>query len=429
MILGVKDNGIITGISREHCSKIITDFVTSLNNPQKISPPLYLSPVPVEIDGKTVIVIHVPESPQVHSLNGRIFDRNADGDFDITRYTDRVATLFLRKQKVYTENTVYPFATLADLRPDIIRRVRMRAANRQEAPHAWTPLGDEELLRSAGLYKRDMQTGKDGLTLAAILLFGKDETIINALPHHRTDAILRRINLDRYDDRDDVRTNLIESYDRLMAFIAKHLSDPFYLEGQVRISLRDKIFREAVVNSLIHREYANAFVAKMVIENGRVVFENASIANGFGRIDPNNFVPHPKNPTLAKLFREIGLADELGSGVRNLYRYSKVYSHKDPELIEGDIFRVYVAIPAQTTPQATMQAAMQDERTNKIVEFCRIPRNREEIQKFVNIANRDYFRKEILNPLLEKGLLHPTIPDKPTSPKQKYYSVTKGENP
>jgi hypothetical protein len=45
LILGVKDNGMITGISKEHCPKIITDFVTSLNNPQKINPPLYLSPV------------------------------------------------------------------------------------------------------------------------------------------------------------------------------------------------------------------------------------------------------------------------------------------------------------------------------------------------------------------------------------------------
>ena len=42
-----------------------------------------------------------------------------------------------------------------------------------------------------------------------------------------------------------------------------------------------------------------------------------------------------------------------------------------------------------------------------------------------HISNRDYFRKEILNPLSEKGLLHPTIPDKLTSLKQRYYSVTK----
>ena len=45
--------------------------------------------------------------------------------------------------------------------------------------------------------------------------------------------------MDRYDDRDLVRTNLIESYGRILAFIQKHLPDPFYLEGIERRSLRD----------------------------------------------------------------------------------------------------------------------------------------------------------------------------------------------
>mgnify|MGYP007082066691 CR=1 FL=1 len=72
--------------------------------------------------------------------------------------------------------------------------------------------------------------------------------------------------------------------------------------------------------------------------------------------------------------------------------------------------------------QATMQATMQDERIKKITKFCKVPKHRGEIQKFIKIHNRDYFRKEILNPLLEQGILHPAIPDKLTSPKQKYYS-------
>lgn len=84
-------------------------------------------------------------------------------------------------------------------------------------------MNDEEILSSARLYQHDYQTGKEGYTLAAILLLGKDEVIQSVLPHFKTDAILRRINLDRYDDRDDIRTNLIESYDRLMAFVAKHI--------------------------------------------------------------------------------------------------------------------------------------------------------------------------------------------------------------
>lgn len=52
-----------------------------------------------------------------------------------------------------------------------------------------------------------------------------------ALPHYRTDAIMRRVNVDRYDDRDDIRVNLLESYERLMQFVSKHLNDNFYLEA------------------------------------------------------------------------------------------------------------------------------------------------------------------------------------------------------
>ena len=89
-------------------------------------------------------------------------------------------------------------------------------------------------------------------------------------------------NLDRYDDRDDIRTNLIDSYDRLMAFIAKHLPDKFYLEGTTSISLRDRLFREVVSNLLIHRAYSNAFPAKLIIEKDRVYTENWSHAHGWG---------------------------------------------------------------------------------------------------------------------------------------------------
>ncbi len=158
-----------------------------------------------------------------------------------------------------------PFATLDDMRLDLLEKARIRAKNEHSGTHPWMNMDDMELLKSAGLYKKDISTGKEGITLAGILLFGKDETIQSALPHHRTDAILRKVNLDRYDDRDDIRTNLLESYERLTLFVVKHLNDPFYLEGDIRISLRNKIFREAIANILIHREYSNAYTAKMII--------------------------------------------------------------------------------------------------------------------------------------------------------------------
>ena len=59
-----------------------------------------------------------------------------------------------------------------------------------------------------------------------------------------------------------------------------------------------------------------------------------------------------------------------------------------------------------------------------ILEFCKTPKNREEIQTFLGLKDREYFRAEILNRLLQQGLLQTTIPEKLTSPKQKYYTVS-----
>ena len=50
-------------------------------------------------------------------------------------------------------------------------------------------------------------------------------------PAYETDALVRRDNVDRYDDREIIRTNLIESYDQLMEFGRKHMSDKFFIEG------------------------------------------------------------------------------------------------------------------------------------------------------------------------------------------------------
>lgn len=291
-------------------------------------------------------------------------------------------------------------------------------------------MDDLELLKSAGLYLKDLQSGKEGLTLGGILIFGNDQLIHAALPHYRTDAILRRENIDRYDDRDDIRTNLIDSYERLMQFVAKHLNDKFYLEKDQRISVRDKIFREVISNILIHREFANPFPAKLVIENDRVYTENSNKPHGNGVIDPENFSPFPKNPTIAKFFKEIGWVDELGSGVRNIYKYNKIYSGADPTFIEGDVFKTIIPLTAQASDQAAQASAQAsdqvtdqaDEDIKRLLEFCKTPRSREEMQRFLNMSHRGYFRRTIINPLVKGGLLKLTIPDKPTSPNQKYYS-------
>src|SRR5690606_23470898 len=148
-----------------------------------------------------------------------------------------------------------------------------------------------------------------GYTLAAGLLLGKNEVIQSILPHYKIDSLVRKVNMLRYDDREYIQTNLIDAYDQVMNFVAKHLPDKFYMEGDQRISLRSKIFREVVANFLVHREYTNAYPATFVIYSDRVETENANNPHGEGPIDPNNFAPFPKNPTIAKFFMQIGRVD------------------------------------------------------------------------------------------------------------------------
>ena len=435
IILGVNDRGKITGIDPEAVDQVKKELVSALNNPQKLNPPFYLMPEDWVIQGKRIIRIFVPESSQVHRCNGKIYDRNEDGDFDITSNTNLVTALYIRKQTAYSENCIYPYVSMKDLRSDLVSKTRKLAAN-QRPGHPWAGMSDMELLQSAQLFQRDFQSGKDGFTLAAVLLLGDDQVILSVLPHHRTDALLRRENIDRYDDRDDIRTNLVESYDRLMAFVGKHLPDKFFLEKDQRISLRDHMFREVVANMLIHREFLNPYPAKLIIETHRLFAENSNKPHGHGLIDPANFSPFPKNPVIARFFKEIGRADELGSGVRNLFKYCRHYSGgKTPELIEEDIFKCIVPLTPEATPEVTPEATpevteqdavqvnAQVGRVEQICKFCRIPRSSKEIQAHIKIKDNEYFRKFILQPLLEENVLKPTIPDKPTSPNQKYYAT------
>jgi len=344
LLLGVNDAGEVTGVDPDCIEQIKKDFVTAINNPQKISPPCYLSIETVQVDGKTVLHIFVPESSQVHRCNGRIYDRNEDGDLDITDHTVQVASLYQRKQATFSENRLYPRIGVKDLRTDLIEKCR-KIARVNTQNHPWAAMDDLQLLQSAQLYQSDPQTGESGVTLAGILLFGTDQLILTVCPAHRTDLILRKIDLDRYDDRDLVRTNLIDSYDRILAFVQKHLPDPFHLEGTDRISLRDVIFREVASNMLIHREYISGVPARMIIEYGKVSAENANRPHGFGVLNPATSTPHPKNPVIGAFFRQIHRADELGSGMRNMMKYGQAYGGDDPELIEADVFRMIIKVP------------------------------------------------------------------------------------
>lgn len=290
------------------------------------------------------------------------------------------------------------------------RHIRINGKN-----HLWADMDNAELIQS------DPETGKPGVTLAGVMLFGHDEQIRRICPAHRTDLLLRKVNTDRYDDRDLVITNIIDSYDRILAFIYKHLPDPFYLEGIERRSLRDHIFREVASNTVIHREY------------------------GFGILDPETCVPYQKNPVLSAFFREIDRADELGSGMRKMMRYGKRYGGADPQLIEGDNFRMIISIPelgedpaspvrivrrnshsGEVTGEVAEQAAGQvTGQVGSMPLKLKTEKNKCELMVALKLTGRDNFERLYLRPALDQGLIEMTVPGKPKSRMQKYRSWTR----
>ncbi len=361
ILIGVTDRGEVAGLEEGKIPEIKSEFICGLSNALNVNPVFSLSIEEVRYEGKPLLYIYVPESSQVHRYANRIFDRNDNGDFDITDNTTLVSDLYNRKQTSYSENKVYPFVTIEDLRIDLIQRAR-KLALLQNRDHIWSSMADEEMLKSARLYQKDFLSGKEGFTLAAILLLGKDETILSVLPHHRTDAVLRRTDRERYDDRDIITTNLIESYERLMAFVEKHLPDPFYMENTDRISLRSHIFRELITNSLIHREFLNPFPSKLVIEAESVFLENGNKPHRMGTVNLSNISPFPKNPVIASFFRQINRAEELGSGFRKLSRYGKIYFGAEPTVQDKDIFRFEAKYPGE----APVSTRLESQTENKL---------------------------------------------------------------
>lgn len=434
IFLGVVDKTKeIIGVNPDKIDKLTKDFTTAINNPNKIFPPMYLTPEVVEIDGKLIIHIYIPEGTQLRRLNGRIMDRTYEGDIDIIDNAELVYKMYARKQGTYFVNKVYPNLTLDVMDFNVIKKAKKKAMGRVDN-HPWSDMNEEEILKSTGLIMTDPDTGKEGITLAAILLFGKDTTIMSVLPQYKTDAIYKVKNLDRYDDREVVITNLIDSFQILMDFGKKHLNDVFVTEGDQSISARDKILREVISNILAYRDYSNAYSAKFVIEQKSMYTENSSLPHGHGELQLNKFDAFPKNPPISKVFREIGYADELGSGMKNTNKYTKLYSGGTPTFIEDNIFRINIPLenvadvkvgPNDISKEDVLVHSALEMQIDldlyiKLKDFLKTPKTRNEIQNLCGYKSRDYFKKVILKPLIDSEKVILTIPEKPRSPKQQY---------
>ena len=346
--LGVDDDGQVLGVDSKRVSEIERNVVNVVSNRKMFEPAPMVETEHIEYDERIIVRIWVAPSSSVVRFKGAVFDRIADVDTHIESDI-QISQMYIRKQNYYSERRIFRYVTPFDLRPELIARMRQLAVA-QRAGHPWELCLTKNCSAAPSYTIVITRPGEEGFNLAAVLLLGKDEVISSVCPAYITDAVVRRDNIDRYDDRLMVRTNLFDSYEQLREFTERNLPDRFVLKGDKRVSPRTMIARELVANSLMHREYSSPVVARVTIDNESIRTVNASRSFFEGRMKLGEFTPMPKNPIIANVFVQTGIAEQLGSGLRNLIRASRQYTEREPEFRDGDIFEATIPIvPALKT--------------------------------------------------------------------------------
>ena len=130
LFMGVLDDGTVLGIPERAASDMVKNFIKVISNPTLFSPTIYLVPEIIKYDeSHTIIHVHIPPSAEVHSFKKVIYDRVDDADVKVTS-TSAIAQMYIRKQNIFTEKKIYPYAKMEDLR--CISQVRIKILYLQE---------------------------------------------------------------------------------------------------------------------------------------------------------------------------------------------------------------------------------------------------------------------------------------------------------
>jgi predicted HTH transcriptional regulator len=191
--------------------------------------------------------------------------------------------------------------------------------------------------------------------------------------------------------------------------------------------------REAVINAIIHNAYSRDVPPKFELFADRLEITSAGgLPQGFSEAEFFMGYSVPQNKELMRVFRDVDLVEQLGSGIpRILQSYSKDAFHFTENFTRlvlpfSQVLKVDTQASDKATGQATGQVTGQvTGQAENLLNYCVEPRTTKEMMAFLKVSHREHFRDHLLIPLLNKKQLKMTIPDKPKSPKQRYVTVNK----
>jgi len=202
----------------------------------------------------------------------------------------------------------------------------------------------------------------------------------------------------------------------------------------------DRAVFEILANALMHRDYTviGSEVHVDMYDDRLEIYSPGGMPDGtlIQEREIDSVPSTRRNPIIAEIFHRLDYIERRGSGLKKirmetsyLHGYTEEYAPKfrstatEFHVILKNMNYNLRGATIQDNTQVTMQDNTQDGRTVAILNYCEIPRSRDEIQIHIGITNREYFRKSILKPLLESKQLRMTIPEKPNSRNQKYYKA------
>ncbi len=109
------------------------------------------------------------------------------------------------------------------------------------------------------------------------------------------------------------------------------------------------------------------------------------------------------------------------SGIPTIRRELRAYGLGEPDFTDSrGSFSVCFHKAVQDDVSADF-AESADE--GSLLRFCRTPKSRKEICEYLGLSSTTYAIKTYVQPLIDKGVMKMTLPDKPQSMKQRYYAI------
>ncbi|MFD2435726.1 RNA-binding domain-containing protein [Modicisalibacter luteus] len=313
--------------------KVIDELWTGLNNPQKASINILHNQCvrKVEIDGKTLVQVHIPAATRKHKpvflkgnpLTGTYRRLNST---DQLQSSEVVRRMLAEQAEDERDARILHGFGWEDIEQDSFRVYRQMLKDAKPG-HPYLELDDREFLKKLRGWRRDRSTNEEGLTLAGLLMFGRWEAIQEAVPHYFVDyqerpeakAELRWV--DRLVPDGSWSGNLFDFYRRVYRKLTEDLKVPFKLsEGQRREDTPvHEAIREALVNTLVHADYMGSVPILVVKRPDMFGFRNP----GDMRIPLEDAVQGGlsdcRNRIMHQMFLLIGLGERAGSGLPKIY--------------------------------------------------------------------------------------------------------------